>query len=179
MPFLITAVVFVGLLCTLDLILSLGVIKRLREHTELLGALNGRASLGVGETVGDFTAVAVDGTEVSRSGLTDDTLVGFFSPGCPACAEQLPKFVEFAKAVPGGRARVLAAVVGDPRRTADLVARLKPVAQVVAEGQNGAVGSAFAIAAFPSILKVSVQGSGHPIVADARVDLEHLPSSAA
>lgn len=42
MPFLITAVVLVGLLCALDLVLGLGVIKRLREHTEMLNNLNGR-----------------------------------------------------------------------------------------------------------------------------------------
>lgn len=38
----------------------------------------------------------MDGLPVSRDLLTDETLVGFFSPGCPACKEQLPKFVEFA-----------------------------------------------------------------------------------
>ncbi|GAA2068517.1 TlpA family protein [Streptomyces albiaxialis] len=177
MPFLIVAVVFVGLLCTLDLVLSLGVIKRLREHTDLLSALNGRASLAAGEEVGEFTAVTVDGVAVSRAGLADDTLVGFFSPGCAACKEQLPKFVAYARALPGGRARVLAAVVGDPKRTAAMVAELAPVAQVVSEAPNGEVGSAFRIAAFPVFLTVSARGGGARVVSDARVDLEHLPSA--
>ncbi len=179
MPFLIAAVVLVGLLCVLDLILSLGVVKRLREHTEMLNNLNGRASIGAGEEVGAFTAVTVDGLPVSRDLLTDETLVGFFSPGCPACKEQLPKFVEFARSMPGGRDRVLAAVVGDVRRTTDMVAMLNPVAHVVAEpAQGGAVGGAFQVAAFPSVLKVAANDSGRPVVTAARVDLDRRPSPA-
>ncbi|MDQ1025263.1 thiol-disulfide isomerase/thioredoxin [Streptomyces umbrinus] len=180
MPFLIVAVVFVGLLCALDLTLTLGVVKRLREHTELIGNLSGRASIGVGEEVGEFTTVTVDGTPLSREGLADDTLVGFFSPGCPACKEELPKFVEYARAMPGGRERVLATVVGDVARTTDMVAQLTPVAQVVAEpAQHGTVGPAFQVAAFPSVMRVGANGGGRSVVTEARVDLDRRPSPAA
>ena len=38
MPILIAAVVVVGCLCLLDLLLTFGVIRRLREHTSMLTA---------------------------------------------------------------------------------------------------------------------------------------------
>lgn len=41
MPFLVTAVVLVGLLCAVDLLLTFAVLRRLREHTEELGRLSG------------------------------------------------------------------------------------------------------------------------------------------
>ncbi|MGW3461714.1 hypothetical protein ACWDE9_19885 [Streptomyces olivaceoviridis] len=180
MPFLIAAVVFVGLLCMLDLVLSLGVIKRLREHTELLTSLSGRATIGVGEEIGDFNVVAVDGTPLGRDLLQADTLVGFFSPGCPACKEQLPKFAEFARAMPGGPDRVLAVVTGDPQRTTDMVAALSPVARVVREpAQGGAVSSAFQVAAYPSILRAGPNDDGVPVVTQVRVDLDRRPTTAA
>ncbi|MEU9338866.1 hypothetical protein AB0D49_37905 [Streptomyces sp. NPDC048290] len=177
MAFLIAAVVFVGLLCVLDLILSLGVMKRLREHTELINNLSGRASIGVGEEVGDFTAGTVDGGTVTRAQLADGTLVGFFSPSCPACKEKLPKFVQHAAAMPGGRDRVLATVVGDARQTTDMVAALSPVARVVAESaQHGSVASAFQISAFPSVLMLAANDRGVPAVTETGVNLDRRPS---
>ncbi|MEC4016327.1 hypothetical protein [Streptomyces sp. H27-D2] len=79
--------------------------------------------------------------------------------------------------MPGGRDRVLATV--GVQRTTDLVARLIPVAQVVAESsQHGTVGPAFQVAAFPSVLKVAANGRGLPVVTEARVDLDRRPSPA-
>ncbi|MFE7571789.1 TlpA disulfide reductase family protein [Streptomyces sp. NPDC057539] len=172
MPYLIAAVVFVGLLCTLDLILTLGVIKRLREHTELISNLNGRASLGIGEEVGAFEAATVDGAPMTRELLTRETLVGFFSPSCAPCREELPKFVNHARAMPDGRNQVMAVVVGDADRAAAMVAELRPVARVVVEEHNdGPLASAFQVIAFPTVLTVADGGDGTPVITQDRVKL--------
>ncbi|MEE6261320.1 TlpA family protein disulfide reductase [Plantactinospora sonchi] len=173
MAVLAAIVVFVGVLCVLDLILTVGVIKRLREHTEILSRQNTMDSAGiaVGEQVGEFAVPTVEGDLVGRDSLTGETLVGFFSPGCKPCQERLPKFVEYARAMPGGRDRVLATAVGSAESTAEFVAALTPVARVVVETADGPVGAAFRIQALPSVLMVAPDGDGRPVVTDNRVDL--------
>src|SRR6266508_4237143 len=74
--FLAAAVTVVGALGVVNLIFSLGVIRRLREHTEILdrlaaggGAQGDSVMLPPGETVGDFVATTVDGEQLSREEL--------------------------------------------------------------------------------------------------------------
>ncbi|MFI6984263.1 TlpA disulfide reductase family protein [Embleya sp. NPDC050154] len=178
MPLLIAALTLVGSLCLLNLILTVGVIKRLREHTEMLanvgGAGNGRASITVGEEVGDFTASTVDGEQLARDLLVGETLVAFFSPTCKPCKEKLPKFLDFAATLPGGRDRVLATVVGDTEASAALVAELTPVARVIVEEYDGALSAAFQAKAYPTLLMVARDGAGRLVVTEDEVRLGHL-----
>ncbi|MFI6599468.1 hypothetical protein ACIBHX_24715, partial [Nonomuraea sp. NPDC050536] len=80
MAYLIAVVVLVGVLCLLDLVLTLGVVRRLREHTKLVDALyemvatmGAPAGPAVGEVVGEFDVTTVDGSRVSRELLADQT----------------------------------------------------------------------------------------------------------
>jgi thiol-disulfide isomerase/thioredoxin len=172
MPILIAAVVLVGLFCALDLILTLGIIKRLREHTELLSGRNGpKPSIGLGEEVGEFTASTIDGESLTRDDLVGETLVGIFSPTCKPCREKLPKFVEFAQAIPGGRERVVAAVVGDAELAAELVAQLRPVARVIQEDNDGTFSAAFQLRAFPTVLMIAPNSERRLVVKEDSVDL--------
>ena len=59
MPVVLAALVIVGMLCALNLILTLGVIKRLREHAALLAG--GPPTIAVGEAIGEFSARTVQG----------------------------------------------------------------------------------------------------------------------
>ncbi|MEV5379825.1 hypothetical protein B7P34_12670 [Streptosporangium nondiastaticum] len=178
MPVLIAAVVLVGLLCTLDLILTLGVIKRLRDHTALLakaaeGSPPGRPPvIKVGEEVGEFSAVSVDGEVLTRASLSGDTLVAFFSPSCGPCHEMLPKFAEYARTVPGGRKQVLAVVVGTPDRAKGQVAGLTSVARVVVQDADLALTDAFQVFGFPTLLQVTTDGAGRPVIARNSVNLD-------
>ncbi|GAA2454810.1 TlpA disulfide reductase family protein [Streptomyces macrosporus] len=173
MPVLITIVAVVGVLGVLNLVLALGMIRRLKEHTEVLSNLSGRGSLALGEEVGAFTSTTVDGESVTREALAGDTLVGFFSPSCAPCREQLPKFVAYARQMPGGRGRVLAAVVGQGPDAEKMLAELGEVARVVAEKPGGgALSAAFQAIAFPTVLRVSPGDRGVPVVTDDRVDLD-------
>ncbi|GAB3715119.1 hypothetical protein GCM10027598_23820 [Amycolatopsis oliviviridis] len=166
MGILIAVLVLVGVLLVLDLVLTFGVIKRLRTHSELIGrALENRVPAGPvmvaeGNLVADFTARTVDGAEVSRSGFTGQTLVGFFAVECDTCIDKLPDFVEHAKDHP--RDHVLAVVQGDTAGAAEFTARLAPVARVVVEPVGGVVSKAFEVRGTPV---VAMLGPGGRVVA--------------
>ncbi|MFD2417284.1 TlpA family protein disulfide reductase [Amycolatopsis pigmentata] len=156
MTVLVAAVILIGLLCGLDLLLTLGVVKRLRQHTELLSGGAGVVSttdLAVGDPVGAFQTSTVDGERLDDRTLAGTSVVAFFSPDCGPCKEKMPKFVEFAATMP--RDRVLAVVAATPEEAAPAVAALAPVARVVVEGPDGPLGAAFQVNGYPTILAVS------------------------
>ncbi|WP_175411071.1 hypothetical protein [Streptomyces sp. TRM64462] len=176
MPVLTAVVVLIGLIGALNLVLMLGVIKRLREHAELIGRGAGRGAaptLDVGEPVGAFTVTTVDGDTVDTDHLAVGALIGFFSPRCRPCREKLPDFVRHAGTVPGGRRRVLAVVVGDEEEAAADVAALEGVARVVREPEDGPLGTAFRTRAYPTVLRVAAGSDGRVRVTDNHVDLTH------
>src|SRR5687768_11835646 len=116
--FLIALVVLVGTVAVLNLFLTVGVIRRLKEHTGKLADLPTMGAapslmLGEVERVGEFAATTSDGEPVSRDLLSGQTLVGVLSPNCSACEERLPEFVAMAETFPGGRGQVLAIVAGE------------------------------------------------------------------
>ncbi|MEV0386484.1 hypothetical protein [Nonomuraea sp. NPDC050643] len=156
MVFISVAVILVGVLCLLDLVLTFGVIRRLRAHTAQLESLGQGGSWtsdlipSPGFEVGEVTAATVDGETVSAETFAERTLVAFFAQGCTACEEKLPEFVSHAGAVPGGRDRVLAVVSGEPGPMAETIAALASVARVVTGTQADPVVAAFAVRAFPT-----------------------------
>ncbi|MGC4937314.1 TlpA family protein disulfide reductase [Kribbella sp. DT2] len=160
MAILAAAVVLVGVLVLLDLLLTLGLIKRVRTHAELLDKLVNAApgqamepgQLPVGSLLGEFTATSSEGLEISRESFDDGVVLGFFSTWCDTCAEQLPGFLAYAE--PLGRERVLAVVHGDDAQLVDLVATLSKVAQVVVEPENGPIARATGVRAFPTMAVV-------------------------
>jgi hypothetical protein len=163
MPYLVAAVVLLAVVCVLNLILTLGLIRRLRAQDA--PHAGPPTALGVGAEIGDFAATTVDGEPVRRDDLTG--LVGFFSAGCDPCHELLPRFVEHAKGQ--ARERVLAVVTGEDRET---VEALRPVARVVAEDYDGTVTTAFQNEWTPALYVI---GADHRVLATGG-RLEHLPA---
>ncbi|WP_039934473.1 TlpA family protein disulfide reductase [Streptomyces viridochromogenes] len=158
MAALASAVVLVGTLCAVDLLLTIGVIKKLREYGPAgrAGAPGrGMTPLRPGEELPAFTAVAVDGAPVSRASLPDGALIAFLSPTCEPCRQKLPELVAYAAAEPGGRDRTLAVVVGEPEECERFVQELSPVTRVVVEPRGGPVCAALRVDAFPTTLRVS------------------------
>ncbi|WP_049567485.1 TlpA family protein disulfide reductase [Nonomuraea sp. SBT364] len=135
----------VGAVAVLDLVLTVGVIRRLREHTQMFGEMTGSGAVmaEAGSEIAAFDAVATDGGRVENP-----KLVGVFSPGCPACEERMPLFMD--RAAGYDRASVLAVVAGPDGAAAEYRGRLEPVAQVVVEPSGGAVTSALQVKAFPA-----------------------------
>lgn len=161
MAYLAAAVVLVGLVAVVNLLLTIGIVRRLREHTAELAELRTRGTGGGGEValtagarVGAFAATGVHGRTVTLDTLGDRPLVAFLSPQCGPCKERLPGFLELAGGRPGGRDSVLAVAVGTGEQTAELVEQLRPVATVVVESDRGPVQQAFAVTGFPAFLLV-------------------------
>lgn len=153
---LISLVVLVGTIAILNLLLTVGVIRRLREHTEQLA---NRAAQGgppmemmapAGEQVGEFAATTIDGEPVSRDLLSGRTLVAVFVPHCPACQERMPEFLSYAKDFPGGRGQVLAVLGGEPAEVESYRSQLAPVARVVIEPDLGPVAGALRVSGYPT-----------------------------
>lgn len=160
MPYQTAGIAVLGALTLLNLLLTYGVIRRLREHTRLLAGIGSAAPmLAPGSTVGDFAATTLDGELVSRDALSGQTLVGFFSPGCPACTERLPDFVARAATPAHGRARTLAVIAGGDESYAAQREQLAAVARVVVEPErSGPVGRAFGVSAYPVFALVDPAG---------------------
>ncbi|GGX36440.1 TlpA family protein disulfide reductase [Streptomyces lomondensis] len=173
MAALTSAVVLVGILCVLDLLLTIGVIKKLREYGPAGPAMEpggGMTPLRPGEELPAFTAVAVDGAVVSRSSLPDGALIAFLAPHCEPCRAKLPELIAYAAAEPGGRNRTLAVVVGEPEECERFVRELSPVARVVVEPRGGSVCEALRVDAFPATLRVR-SDRGRTVVSGHTVDL--------
>ncbi|MBF9133216.1 hypothetical protein I0C86_30270 [Plantactinospora sp. S1510] len=190
MAYLSTAMVLFGLVATINLLFTFGVVRRLREQSAELAALrsgglpdsalaDAAVTHPVGVAVGHLDTAGVDGQRVTSTTLGTRPLVGFFSPHCEPCKEQLPAFVAHAEARPGGRDGVLAVVVGTDEETAEVVARLRPVATVVTEPDQGPVQRAFGVTGFPAFVLVeqgAVAASDFNLVPVAERDAAATPA---
>jgi hypothetical protein len=164
--------VVVGIIAIINLLLTIGVIRRLREHTALLSQQPRSDSMppvslpGPGTRIGEFTATTVSGAAVNLDADGDGSLVGFFSPGCKPCEKLMPEFVDYASGI---EMPVLAVIVGNGSETPAMIAALEKVATVVHEDNGGTVSDTFGISGFPSVLLVgagrTVRASGHDLTA--------------
>ncbi|MEU7854348.1 hypothetical protein [Nonomuraea sp. NPDC049141] len=165
----------VGALCLLNLLLTFGVIRRLRDHTETLTNLmryGGGAATDipvVGAAVGEFTASTVDGDPVSTDLLTGTTAVVFLSSECTTCRAQLPSLAVWAGE--RDRERVLVVIDTTASDGADLVAALTNVARVVRDPAGGPVCEAFGVSAFPAACVVT-----DGVVVATAPDFSRLPA---
>jgi thiol-disulfide isomerase/thioredoxin len=148
--------VLIGLLTLVNLGLTVGVIRRLREHTELLSkrvkAAGAKVMVSAGERTEPFAAITVDRESVSEADLVGaPTLVGAFAYGCASCEERRPAFVEYAKTFPGGRDRVLAVLVGGEDDLTAERAMLEPVARLILQDEpSGEVTAALGVKGYPA-----------------------------
>jgi thiol-disulfide isomerase/thioredoxin len=159
-------VAVIGAVAVVNLVLTMGVLRRLREQA--LSPAPGSAVHheqrlpAVGAAVTDFHTVDVDGRDLSLHDLTGPAVVGFFTPGCPPCEALLPEFVA-AAAEPGRQA--IAVIVVDPGEDeSDYRRRLAPAARTVVENPHGVVQRAFGADVFPTI---AVLDAEHTIIASS------------
>lgn len=175
MPILIAAVAVVGVLCVLDLVLTFGVIRRLREHTSMLtgGAAPPAVGLAEGESPGAFEAVTVRGEAVS-SGTAGLRMVAFFSSGCPACPGQVAPFMEYLGRHHISPDSVLAVVATDNGTPAPYLDRLAKVARTCVEPPDGDIARAFRLSGFPAFCLLDADGA----VAVSGLEPAELPEPA-
>lgn len=163
--FVIAVMTLVGLLCVLNLVLTLGVVKRLRHHSELLSGQSqtletpGYAMLPAGSSPPAFQATTVTGQKVSSAELSGTTLLAFFSPECSMCRQVAPQFAAYVAGFAKEERRALAVVVGREDETQELVASLGDDIPVVLEPPGGAVSSAYEVRGFPCLGVVTDGGT--------------------
>lgn len=161
MPIVIAAVAVVGGLCCLDLLLTLGVIRRLREHTEMLTAAGvpTRAALGlsVGERPVAFSAVTTDGERVN--GAAGRRVAAFFSSWCSVCPERVPPFVDYLSRHQIGRDQVLAIVQGSDSAPPPYLDQITEVAHVCIEPDDGEIAGAFKVTGYPAFFLLDADGA--------------------
>ncbi len=161
MPYVVAALVLVGGLALLNLLLTYGLIRRVREQAAVLNDLAGglapvpdsEMARPVGSPVPPFATEAVDGAPVDAAWFDRPTLVGFFSPGCRPCAELIPRFTAAAATT-----RALAVVEPAPVDDGDYRAALAGHATVVAGERARAVVAAFGVSTFPAVCLVDAAG---------------------
>ncbi len=134
----------------LNLILTLGVIRRIRQHTELLNEQRRKPTPSMGDMPAAFVAKTVAGSTLTRESLQTPALIGFFTTGCEPCETALPLFISYAAAFSGSPERVLAVVIGPQEEAAAYNLRLAQVAQVVVEYPDGPVQTAFSVDGSPA-----------------------------
>jgi hypothetical protein len=151
----------VGALCVLDLLMTFAVIRRLREHTELLGSNDAFdlpvVSLAVGQIPEAGPQVTLSGEPLS--GLTGFRMVGFFSSSCPICPERVAPFAAYATDHRLARDSVLAVIVRSDDEMPSYLDQLTAVAHVCAEGHRGQLGQAFGVKAFPAFCLLDGNGA--------------------
>jgi hypothetical protein len=173
MTFVVAGLAAVAALAALNLLLTLGIIRRMREQAQVsegYGSPPPELILGVGERPTQFTATTVDGHEVSATSLAGPTLVGFFSPRCTPCKQWIPRFARAAAEMSAGPGQALAVVAGDPDEAGAQVSALREFAQVVVEEDAGPVSMAFAVKGYPSLCRLGEDGTvasndNHDVVA--------------
>jgi hypothetical protein len=141
-----------GLVVLLNLVLTYGVIRRLREHTILLARAFPARVPQAGHVVGDFAATAVDGAVVTRAWVERKGIVAFLRPGCEACEEALIGLTAYVRAA--GRGLVM--VEGEEAGTRRFAEAFAGFATVVAQRSEALepVRKAFGVQAFPAVLAV-------------------------
>lgn len=175
-------IVALTVLSLLNLILLLGVVRRLnqlaaRGPADAPAVAEDESPLPApGTKVADFAVVTTAGDPVRGGDLVGRTLVAFFAEKCPLCAEFVPRFISYASAFPGGRDQVLAVVAASTEGSPGFVDELGEVARVVVEPFGGRVSAAFGIDAFPGFCLLA---GNVVLAAEFKIELLRLPDPAA
>jgi hypothetical protein len=158
MIYVVAALVLVGAVAVLNLLLTVGVIRRLREHTEALKQLPGAGAsrfLGSGTPLPPLDGVVtVEGAPVEASPV----LVAFFSTTCDPCREKLPDLRDHLREVAAPAGDVLVVVEGAKAEAGDFLDALRGLAQIVVEPELGPVAKSFAVDGFPTFYAVDPAG---------------------
>lgn len=162
MSFLVAAVVLIGVITILNLLLTMAVIRKLR-NTASTGAERvappDLPELPAGSRVPVFHGEAISGETVSAQTTAGSAAVfAFFDTGCSACKPTVPKLIEYAKknALPAGQ--VIAVVGDDGGDASEYVSELGGTATVIVEETMGNMARAFSIHGFPAFVIADADG---------------------
>jgi hypothetical protein len=182
MPLVVSGFILVGALCLLNLLLTLGVLRRLREHSARLAEVpdfsmeDGPAYSAkfTGRPLPDFSARAIDGTQISPQSLMGSPgMIAVLRVGCGPCHEQLPGFVGWAGDTD---ATATALVTGPSSDATDMIGRLADVSVVVAGREADALAETLGVNVFPTFLEMD--SSGVVVRAETHLSRMDIPDPA-
>jgi hypothetical protein len=183
-PIVVAVLVLLTLLVVLDLLLTYGVIRKLREHTERLDLVSRPEPQMAGQPTPAFSATTTAGATVSARLFDGGGLAVFLAPDCPGCRSQLPDVRQKLAAAVAAAVPVLLVVtrlhperdLGEEAAEIDeLLAELDGRVAVVREPLDGAVQSAFKVASYPGFFRTGADGR----IAVATNHATELPDEAA
>jgi hypothetical protein len=147
---LATAVTLFGALSLINLLLTLGLVRRLRQFTAQprpAGADLPVPELDLGGPLPLAGQVGQDGRPL---------LIGFFSAGCKACPDHIAPFRAYAEAFPGDAVAILE---GGPQATAKYVPGLGDGIRTISNAtEAGLLSEAIGLRAWPSFVVVDETG---------------------
>ncbi|GIJ56846.1 peroxiredoxin family protein [Virgisporangium aurantiacum] len=167
MPIVVAVLVLLTLLVLLDLVLTYGVIRKLREHTERLDLVSHPEPQMAGLPTPAFSATTATGETVSAQLFDGGGLAVFLAPDCPGCRSQLPDVRQkLATAVAAAVPVLLVVTRLHPERDLgaeaaeidELLAALDGGVAVVREPLDGAVQSAFKVTSYPGFFRIGADG---------------------
>jgi thiol-disulfide isomerase/thioredoxin len=146
------AIVVIGLISAVNLLLGVGIIRKLREHSAKFAAAGSMDLYTpvVGAEVDAFEGVTTRGEPIVRETIQPGTLVAFFSPECPPCVEAVPGFVD--RFQEDGQIPPLVVISGPEEEARAMATVLEQVAKVVVEPYRGPVARAFGVHSTPTYL---------------------------
>lgn len=146
------AVAVLAAIVLLQLVVTFGLVQRIRLIQETAQFEPADEETAVGRVVGEFRATDTEGRPVSDADFrTGAGLVGFFSSGCPTCAGIVDRLAADPPAEP------FVAFVADglgPERTARLVEPLSAFARIAVIDTANHAPDAFGVVAFPTLMRV-------------------------
>lgn len=174
MTVLAVAVALFGVLSLFNLLLTLGLGRRLRQGSAAPAPTDGSIPAGAFSTAGGGSAKAPalsPGTPLPHTAELGHAgrplLVGFFSSTCKACPEHLPRFREFAETFPGDAVAVLS---GEPDALQPYVAALGPGVRTVPDAVGDwLISEAVELRAWPSFIIADADGGVHTTGLDVRL----------
>jgi hypothetical protein len=114
----------------------------------------------VGSAARRITALTAEAKLLDTDQLAGQRyLLAFFSSSCQGCRTALPAMMSYAAQLFGSSERLIAVIVGDPGRGADIALTLQGSATVVHEPEGGPIATGYEINLFPSYVLVSEQGT--------------------
>jgi thiol-disulfide isomerase/thioredoxin len=156
MPYLVAAVVLFSAIATLNLLLTLAVIRKLRQSPPAgpkLAPDPDLPELPAGSPVPSFHAEAVSGRSVSdKSQSESEAVYAFFDSGCSSCRPTIPRLLDYAKRNGLTPDQIVAVVGGEAADAGEYVDALDGRATVILEETLGPVAAAFSIHSFPAFV---------------------------
>jgi hypothetical protein len=152
MTVLVAAVVLVGALAVLNLLLTLAVVRRLKD-AESRRTPQPDSGPPVGTAIPEFDADTLDGDRITHDLMgTGRQVFAFYSTTCSACVLSVPHLVDYIRHHDLPPECVVVFVNGAAEHAGPFTGPLTGLASIVVESVQGSVTSAFSVNAYPTIV---------------------------